>query len=95
MLTDDGQSPLHTASWTANLHAVRRLIQIAPELVWQRNSQEMTPLERIEFMIENPQTLKFLSDTLSAQGNRCASKDELMCVVKLLEQVISTENKPI
>ena len=86
-LTHDGQSPLHTASWTANMHAVKRLVEMAPDLAWQRNSQKMTPLERIEDMIENPQALKFLSDTLSAQGNRCASKSELMSVVKLLEQV--------
>lgn len=86
-LTHDGQSPLHTASWTANMHAVKRLVEMAPDLAWQRNSQKMTPLERVEDMIENPQALKFLSDTLSAQGNRCASKSELMSVVKLLEQV--------
>lgn len=54
-LTDDGQSPLHTASWTANLHAVRRLLQLSPKLARQRNSQGMTPRERISYLIDNPE----------------------------------------
>ena len=87
MLTYDGQSPLHTASWTANLHAVKRLIELAPHLAWQCNSQGDTPLEHVERLIENPIVLKKLSNALALQGDRCASKAELMNVVKLLEQV--------
>lgn len=84
--TDDGQSPLHTASWTANLHAVRRLMQLAPELAWQRNSQKMTPLERIEYLIENPEALREMAEQLLQNGRHCASKEELVNTAHLLEQ---------
>lgn len=86
-LTCDGQSPLHTAAWTGNLHATRRLLQLAPELAWQRNSQGMTPLERVEYLIENPQALQMLGEELRRNGRRCASKRELEEIVSLLEQV--------
>ncbi|SDR91092.1 ankyrin repeat domain-containing protein [Pseudomonas oryzae] len=86
-LTDDGQSPLHTAAWTGNLHATRRLLQLAPELAWQRNSQGMTPLERVEYLIENPQALQMLAEELRHNGRRCASKRELEEIANLLEQV--------
>lgn len=86
-VTHDGRSPLHTASWTGNLHAVKRLIQMAPELAWQRDSKKVTPLELVEFFIEHPEGLKNFSGVLAAQGNRCASKGELMLVMQLLEKV--------
>lgn len=85
-LTIDGQSPLHTASWTANLHATKRLLQLAPKLAWQRNSQNMTPLERVEYLIENPQALQTLGEQLRQNGRRCASKQELVNIVRELEQ---------
>ena len=85
-LTEDGQSPLHTAAWTGNLHATRRLLQLAPELAWQRNSQNLTPLERVEYLIGNPQALVRLSEELKRQGRRCPSKRQLESIVDLLEQ---------
>lgn len=91
-LTDDGQSPLHTAAWTGNLHATQRLLQLAPELAWQRNSQGMTPLERVEYLIENPQALQRLAEELRQNGRRCASKRELEEIVSLLEQVAPVAN---
>lgn len=91
-LTFDGQSPLHTAAWTGNLHATRRLLQLAPELAWQRNSQGMTPLERVEYLIENPQALQMLAEELRHNGRRCASKRELEEIVSLLEQVAPVAN---
>lgn len=90
--TGDGQSPLHTAAWTGNLHATRRLLQLAPELAWQRNSQGMTPLERIEYLIENPQALQMLAEELRKNGRRCASKRELEEIASLLEQVAPVAN---
>jgi len=85
-LTDDGQSPLHTAAWTGNLHAVKRLLLMAPKLAWQRNSQNMTPLERVEYLVEVPQGLQILSRELQTQGRRCPTKAELLEVVRLLEK---------
>ncbi|WP_397448666.1 ankyrin repeat domain-containing protein [Pseudomonas sp. NA-150] len=85
-LTNDGQSPLHTASWTANSHAVKRLLQLAPQLAWQRNSQRMTPLERVEYLIEKPKALQELAEKLAQNGRRCASKQELMNIAHMLEQ---------
>lgn len=85
-LTYDGQSPLHTASWTANLHAVRRLLQLAPELAWRRNSQGLTPLEKIEYLIEHPTALRELASQLVQNGRRCASKKELMSIAQMLER---------
>ena len=91
-LTGDGQSPLHTAAWTGNLHATQRLLQLAPELAWKRNSQGMTPLERVEYLIENPQALQMLTEELRHNGRRCASKRELEEIVSLLEQVAPVAN---
>lgn len=85
-LTCDGQSPLHTAGWTANLHATQRLLKLAPELAWQRNSHGMTPLERVEYLINEPQALQFLAEELRKSGRRCASRNELVQVLALLEQ---------
>lgn len=84
--TCDGRSPLHTASWTANVHAVKRLLQLAPELAWQRDSRGMTPLEEVEFLIENPEALQSLANRRSQDGRRCATKQELVSIAQLLEQ---------
>lgn len=85
-ITCDGQSPLHTASWSANLYSVERLLQQAPELAWQRNDYGMTPLELVEDLIEHPENLQMFASKLAQSGRRCASKQELLGVVQLLEQ---------
>lgn len=85
-LTIDDQSPLHTAGWTANLHATKRLLQLAPELAWQRNSYGMTPLEWVEYLVETPQALQELAEQLRQDGRRCASKQELMNIISVLGQ---------
>ncbi|MBK3453243.1 ankyrin repeat domain-containing protein [Pseudomonas sp. MF6754] len=85
-VTIDGQSPLHTAAWSGNLHATQRLLQLAPRLAWERNTQGMTPLERVEYLINNPQAIQHLAKELELQGRRCATKDELLKVVALLEK---------
>lgn len=92
-LTDDGQSPLHTASWTANLHAVRRLLQLSPKLARQRNSQGMTPLERINYLIDNPEALSLLANQRAQNGLRCATKQELLVTADLLAQAMSVLQK--
>lgn len=84
-VTSDGQSPLHTAAWTGNLHAIRRLLHLAPELAWRRNSQRMTPLERIEYLIENPASHQRLLDKVGRQNTRCGTREELLVAVSSLE----------
>lgn len=92
-LTDDGQSPLHTASWTANLHAVRRLLHPSPKLARQRNSQGMTPLELINHLIDNPEALSLLANQRAQNGLRCATKQELLVTADLLAQAMSVLQK--
>lgn len=82
------QSPLHTASWTANQHAIQRLLKLAPELAWRRNSFGMTPLEHVEILIDEPKSLQKLAEELGKSGRRCATKHELVRIVELLEQAV-------
>ncbi|TNF20027.1 MAG: ankyrin repeat domain-containing protein [Vibrionaceae bacterium] len=84
--TCDGQSPLHTASWSANEYAVKRLLQLAPELAWQRNAQGRTPLEAVEFLIEYPEALNELNRHLAHNGRQPPSKQALEGIAQLLEQ---------
>ncbi len=86
--TFDGQSPLHTSAWTANLYATERLLQLAPELAWKRNLRGMTPLEQVEVLIEHPEALSSLAHKLAQAGNRCASRHDLLRTAQVLEQAI-------
>ena len=52
----------------------------------------MTPLERVEYLIENPKALQMLAEELRHNGRRCASKRELEEIVSLLEQVAPVAN---
>lgn len=90
-LTIDGRSPLHTASWSANMHAAERLMKMAPELAWQRDEHGLTPLELVEFLIENPAALKALAEELTQLGRSSASKQQLQEVAGQLEQVSSIQ----
>ena len=85
-ITYDGRSPLHTAAWTANMHAIKRLLVSAPDLAWQRNEDQMTPLELVETLIEEPKALQVLAEEIGRNGGRCPSREELIRVVELLEQ---------
>ncbi len=86
-VTEDGRSPLHTASWSGHVHAVKRLSQLAPHLVWQRDSHENTPLEMVELFLENPNALEMLAEQCAQHGDRCATKNELKLIAQLLEEV--------
>ena len=86
-MTNEGRSPLHTASWAGNVHAVTRLLQLAPGMVWKRDSFGNTPLELAEYLIEHPDVLKGLGERRAQDGKRCASKQELEVIVQLLEAV--------
>jgi hypothetical protein len=84
--TCDKRSPLHTAAWSANVHAVNRLLQLAPELARQKNTHEMTPLELVEVLIEDPKVLQALAEEVGRNGGRCPSREKLIRVVELLEK---------
>jgi hypothetical protein len=86
-ITCDGRSPLHTAAWTAHVHAIKRLLVLAPDLAWQRNENEMTPLELVETLIEEPKALQVLAEEIGRNGGRCPSREELIRVVRILEAV--------
>lgn len=88
-LTQEGRSPLHTASWAGHTHAAKRLSQLAPGLVWQRDANNMTPLELAESLIEQPAVLEVLAKQRAQDGKRCASKKELEAIVHLFEQILS------
>ena len=85
-VTCDGRSPLHTAAWIANSHAIKRLLQLAPVLAWQRNTHGMTPLELVELLIEDPDCLQILAEEVGRNGGCCPSKQELMKAAQMLEQ---------
>lgn len=85
-VTEDGQSPLHTAAWATNLHAVNRLLQLEPKLAWQRNIHDQTPLEHIEYLIETPDAFQMLNENLIQEGRPRVIKSELECIVSVLEK---------
>ena len=87
-VTIEGNSPLHTASWIANSHAIQRLLNLAPELAWQRNAHHQTPLEHIEYLIDEPEALQKLAEQLMVSGRRCATKHELAKMVSMLELAV-------
>lgn len=87
--TIDGNSPLHTASWTANVHAINRLLQLVPGLVRQRNKNEQTPLELVEYLIENHDALEFLTQEA---GGRCGTLKDLQNIAQILEQALHLTN---
>lgn len=84
--TKEGRSPLHTASWSCNIHAVKRLLQLAPELVRKRDEIGMTPLELVESLIDNPSALTALNNQRVQIARSSVSKQELRGVARLLEQ---------
>lgn len=85
-ITSDGRSPMHTASWSGNIHAVERLLQLVPELAWQRDDQGMSPLELVEFLIKTPLELTAINNQRAQNGRRFVSKQELLSVARILEQ---------
>lgn len=87
-VTHDGRTPLHTATWAGDLYAVKRLIQLAPELVRQRDLRKKTPLELAEFLVEHPDALRHLAERRAQDDKGCATKQELEAIVQLLEQAI-------
>ncbi len=65
----------------------KRLLRLAPGMVWQRDSFGNALLELAEYLIEHPDALKGLGELRAQDGKRCASNQELEVVVQLLELV--------
>jgi len=83
--TLDGRSVLHTACLWGNFHAAKRIVELAPQLVRERHSDERTPLEDVEFLLEDPLQLKSLQRHLTHHNFRCSSKHELQEAHAMLE----------
>lgn len=92
--THEKRSALHTASWAGHVHAVKRLSQLAPELVWGRDVLGQTPLEMAEGLLEHPAHLQALSEERARSGGRCATKSELQEIVQVLEVALAKANAP-
>ena len=86
-LTNEERSPLHTATWVGHLHAVNRLSELAPNLVYKRDQHGNTPIELAERLIEIPDELQVLKERRAQDGKGCASKQELEAIMSVLEQV--------
>ena len=58
--TVDGRLPLHTACWSGNIYAVKKLVELVPKQLWKKDHAGFTPLELVENLIENPEALSML-----------------------------------
>ncbi len=85
-MTIDGRTVMHTAAWTANIHAIKRLLELPPQHVRQRDSLDLTPLELVEVLIEQPEARAELIKELRKTHRICPSKEQFKDVLQLLEQ---------
>lgn len=85
-VTIDGRTVLHTAAWATNLYAVKRLLELTPELAWKKDVAGMTPLEVVELLVEHTEAREEHSLEFQRNGGHCLSKSELEKVVRVLQQ---------
>tara|TARA_R110001599_G_scaffold349587_1_gene578128 strand:+ start:6259 stop:9018 length:2760 start_codon:yes stop_codon:yes gene_type:complete len=83
--TVDGRSPMHTAAWSGNGYAIDRLIELSPQLAWQRDSHDMTPLELAEKFCEEPSALAELNKELTKQRRKPVHAKDLEGLISSLE----------
>lgn len=86
--TVDGRLSLHTACWSGNIYAVKKLVVLVPKQLWEKDHAEFTPLELVEYLIEEPEALAILAKISQENGYSCGSKQELVKIVEVLEQAI-------
>lgn len=86
-LTQENRSALHTASWAGHIHAVNRLSRLAPELLEQKDANNMTPLALTKSLIRHSDDLDILAKRRAQDGKQCASRKELEAIEELLEHV--------
>lgn len=87
----DGRLPLHTACWSGNLYAVKKLVELMPKQLWEKDHAGFTPLELVEYLIENPEALDILERESRKNGYSCGTQQELVKIVEVLEQAIPFE----
>ena len=83
--TVDGRSPMHTAAWSGNGYAIDRLIERSPQLAWQRDSHDMTPLELAEKFCDEPDALSKLNKELAKQRRKPVHAKDLEELISSLE----------
>lgn len=87
--TDDGRLPLHTACWSGNIDAVKKLVELARNQLWEKDHTGFTPLELVEYLIENPETLDVLRQQSQKNGYASGTQQELEKILVVLEQSLS------
>ncbi len=83
----DGRSPLHTAAWSGNEYATKRIIASSPQLAWQRDANGMTPLELAEFYCETPEALSYLNEELAREGRAPVHVGQIEELIPALQNV--------
>lgn len=69
--TVDGRNVLHTAAWSTNDHAVRKILEVAPKLIREEDAYGQTPLECIEAILEFPPAkIEAINDATSTNAKR-------------------------
>ncbi|RZK38840.1 MAG: ankyrin repeat domain-containing protein [Pedobacter sp.] len=87
--TMDGRLPLHTACWSGNIYAVEKLVELVPKQLREKDHAGFTPLELVEYLIENPEALGLLEQQSRRNGYSCGSRQELEKILEVLDQSLS------
>ena len=87
--TMDGRLPLHTACWSGNIYAVEKLVELVPKQLREKDHAGFTPLELVEYLIENPEALDILRLQSRKNGYSCGTQQELEKILEVLEQNLS------
>ncbi|WP_171407677.1 ankyrin repeat domain-containing protein [Acinetobacter tianfuensis] len=90
--TVDGRLPLHTACWSGNIYAVKKLVELVSEQLWEKDHTGLTPLELVEYLIENPEARQMLEQQSRRNGYSCGTQQELEKILAVLEQSLSMNN---
>ena len=90
--TMDGRLPLHTACWSGDLYAVKKLVALLPKQLWEKDHAGFTPLELVEYLLENPEALQLLNQKSRRNGYSCGTQQELEIILAVLEQSLSINN---
>jgi len=87
--TLDGRLPLHIACWSGNIYVVEKLVELVPKQLWEKDYAGFTPLELVEYLIDNPEALDILRQQSRKNGYSCGTQHELEKILEVLEQNLS------
>lgn len=88
--TLDGNNILHTSAWSTNEHSVKKILKVAPQLLWEKNEYGFTALEYVEYLKESPETIEAINKMLAdADGNQITPA-ALDSVIKILTLAIES-----